>query len=141
MVNEVLHDSDLLLLLQKKCELLQQLLWCSQQQIALVDLSELPPFLKEKDAYIAQLSALDQLLEQWLTKHQRSLLQGEVDFQSEIVQLLSLNLNSEQQFEKRLQKEKTLITREMRQLQNQARYVGSKRTQPIHTSIRKKTSY
>ncbi len=111
-----LGDSELILLLEKKHSLLAELFQLAQKQLHLVDAVEFDSLLNQKDQCIEAMQRTDTVIAIWHQEHTRDY----NDHENKMLQYIRTGLQDvlelEQELEERLQREKTGIAEEIRQL-------------------------
>lgn len=140
MENKKLSESDFVLLLEKKYELLNQLFQTSQRQLTQLDWTIMDSLLNEKDQWIQGLRKTDDVIAIWHEQFSRPSNNREALLEEKIQQILQDIWESEEQFERRLIDEQAKISEEMSQLGNRSqlkKYLGSHKTSGKHFSFRK----
>ena len=141
MVNKnPLSDGDLVLLLEKKISLLAELFQLAQKQLPLSEAVALDRLLDEKDQCLDALNHTDAIITMWHEQYPRDHSERELRLLQRIQTGLEDILDLEQQFEKKLEQEKSKISGEMGQLRNRSQlrnYLGTRTSAGKNLSFRR----
>ena len=109
-------------LLERKLELLRDVLEMTRQELLLVDLDGLDSLLEGKEHLIAEIAAADSALEKLGVAAVE--LQAQQPFLGELERLVTTILDNERTLEIRLEDERERLKRDMRGLEREARLRG-----------------
>lgn len=132
MENKPLVDSDLLLLLEKKLSLLEELLQLSNQQITTNEMLLWEPIFQKKDDCIENLQRIDGLIETWSRQRKRELHSKEILCLQRIKKILEQIQTAEQLFEEKVKTEQEHLSREKHKLGSKFQVMGYLGNQKRH---------
>ena len=118
----MLQDSDLLILLKRRCRIYRELHQLSQRQFAESDPTGWNWLLDRKQEFIDELQQMDGLQLAWEESHDRERNPEEAELVERSESLLERVRDSEEEFEQRILHEKNLVSHEMEQLGKQMNY-------------------